>query len=153
MLLTEASRKATNKLLFDLKKLYQPAAKENIFFSVSKNEYCLPCYKLDIETPKSTFVLLVQKFPNSHSGCLSGAPSCTSNLMRPVSSKTHSELKQTWTAREGWRETAAFTVNHESLQPTDLELCHARFLWLSYLLPQPFHLQFARSGPLRQAAN
>lgn len=58
-----------------------------------------------------------------------------------------------WTAREGRREAAAFTVNHESLQPTDLDLCHACSLCLSYLLSQSFYLQCARSVPLRQPAN
>lgn len=54
------------------------------------------------------------------------------------SSKTHgAKTESNWSAREGRWEAAAFTVSHESLQPTDLDLCHTRSQLLSLLRLAP----------------
>lgn len=66
--------------------------------------------------------------------------------------KNAQKAKQSRPAKEGRREAAAFTVSHESLQPTVLDLCHARSLLLSFFPSLSLSIS-ARSGPLRRPAN
>lgn len=50
------------------------------------------------------------------------------NVISGFKDAQRAKAEQSRPAREGWREVAAFTVSHESLQPTVLDLCHARSL-------------------------
>lgn len=47
------------------------------------------------------------------------------NRIRQFKDVQRAKAEPSQSAREGWREAAAFTVSHESLQPTDLDFCHA----------------------------
>lgn len=62
------------------------------------------------------------------------------NVINQFKDTQRAKAEQSRAAREGRREAAAFTVSHESLQPTALDLCHARSLLLSFFLS--FFLSF-----------
>ncbi len=61
------------------------------------------------------------------------------NVISQFKDAQRAKAEHSRAAREGRREAAAFTVSHESLQPTVLDLCHARSLLLSFLLTQSFY--------------
>lgn len=61
------------------------------------------------------------------------------NVISQFKDAQRAKAEHSRTAREGRREAAAFTVSHESLQPTVLDLCHARSLLLSFF---PSHSVF-----------
>lgn len=61
------------------------------------------------------------------------------NVINEFKDTQRAKAEQRGPAREGRREAAAFTVSHESLQPTVLDLCHARSLLLSFF---PSHSVF-----------
>lgn len=61
------------------------------------------------------------------------------NVINQFKDTQRAKAEQSRPAREGRREAAAFTVSHESLQPTVLDLCHASSLLLSFF---PSHSVF-----------
>lgn len=61
------------------------------------------------------------------------------NVINQFKDAQRAKAEQSRPAREGRREAAAFTVSHESLQPTVLDLCHAPSLLLSFF---PSHSVF-----------
>lgn len=62
------------------------------------------------------------------------------NVINQFKGAHRAKAEQMRPSREGWREAAAFTVSHESLQPTVLDLSHACSL-LSFF---PSHSVFLR---------
>lgn len=61
------------------------------------------------------------------------------NVISPFKDAERAKAEPNQPAKEGRGETAAFTVSHESLQPTELDVCHASSLLLSFI---PSHSVF-----------
>lgn len=110
----------------------------------------MPCKKKK-KTPRAPVQRAVcgEEYQTLPSPSLEGSP-VGPNVISRFKDTRRGKAERSRPAREGRREAAAFTVSRESLQPTVLDLCHARSLLLSFF-PSPLGLSVgARSSPLRR---